>query len=176
LVCYAGNKTESGTHKDLRAILFVCAGLVLLVPDQAQANRIYKSVDAEGNVTYSSSPPEDARRVEKMDISKSFQPDSSVSKNSTYDEIKAAADELEKDRKQRETQRENARIKQEQQEASKQAQQPIVEHRYYYPIVPLYHHHHHRPRPSRRAHHPPQTRPPKPKGYQYKPVLTLDAG
>jgi hypothetical protein len=175
LKCYASKKIDSGAQKDLRAIMFVCLGLVLLVSGQAHAKRIYKSVDAEGNITYSSTPPENARQIEKLDISGSYQPDSSASTSTAYDEIKAAADELEKDRKQREKERENARIKQQQQEANKQAQQPVVEHRYYYPAIPLYHHHHRR-HPTRPIHRPRPHHPPRPELYPNRSAQKRVAG
>jgi hypothetical protein len=164
-----------GAHRDMRAIVVLYFGLILLLPDHSYAKRIYKSIDEEGNVTYSASPPENARQIEKLFIPESSQ-SGAVSANTSHDEIRAAAEELEEDRKQREQERENARIKAEEQEARQQAQQPVVEHHHYYPVVPLYHHRHHRPRPARHPRHPPEHRPPRPRGYQYKPALSLGPG
>lgn len=48
------------------ARLLVVAGLLTALPVAAQ--QVYKSVDANGNVTYSSTPPPDARAAEPVDL------------------------------------------------------------------------------------------------------------
>ena len=170
------------SHREVCNSLLLCIPLCILAVEQAYANRIYKSVDAEGNVTYSSVPPKDARRVERMHLPDD--PSDAAATSSTYDDIRAAAEELEKDRKQREEQRESARKALKEKESDQQAQQPVVEHRHYYPSVPYYHYQRpHRPRPAR-----PDTRPqpvtPRPRPYPRhrpesrpnKPMPLLGAG
>ena len=156
--------------------MFVCLGLVLLVSGQTHAKRIYKSVDAEGNVTYSSKPAEDAKHIERIYIRQDYYSDVSDSTNTTHEDIKAAAEELEKDRKQRSKDRETARLKQEKQEAPIQAKQPVVERRYYYPLVPLYHYHRHPRHPARPIRPPHQGHPPRPEPNPHGPKQKLGAG
>ncbi|WP_455203765.1 DUF4124 domain-containing protein, partial [Kaarinaea lacus] len=71
------------------------------------AQTVYKSVDKEGNITYSSTPPEDAKQVEDTGIVSSPTPSGSGdTAGDDVERIKKAADELEQDRKAREKQRE----------------------------------------------------------------------
>jgi hypothetical protein len=46
----------------------VCTCLLVLLTGTVTAGQIYRSVDAEGNVTFSSEPPENATSVEEVDI------------------------------------------------------------------------------------------------------------
>ena len=127
----------------------------------AHATRIYKSIDANGNVTYSSVPPENAEHVEKMHVPNNYNVDSSSTDTSNFDQIKAAAEELEADRKQREQEREEAREKLAEKEATKPAEKPPEREIHYYPAYPPYYYPYPgRPRPPRPPH--PRPRPPQP--------------
>lgn len=55
----------------MRAIAVVCG---LLAAGAATAAQVYKSVDAQGRVSYSESPPEGAVQVERIEL-KDFEPD-----------------------------------------------------------------------------------------------------
>jgi len=117
------------------------------------ATPIYKSVDAAGNVTYSASPPADAVQFERVEMPDEGDVGSSAAHAAVIDEIRATADLLESERKQREQAREAARAKRES-EADKQVTlppQPVIQ---YYPVYPARFRYPHRPRshrhPSRR--------------------------
>ena len=123
----------------------------------AHASRIYKSIDADGNVTYSSTPPPDAVQIEKMQVPINFDIDSPPKDTTMLDEIKATAEQLEADRKQRQEEREAVRKKAE--EASKPAEKPPAPEIHYYPMYPIYYYPYPgRPRPPRPPH--PHPRPP----------------
>jgi len=53
---------------------------------------VYKSKDAEGNVTYSSEPPEDATKVKEMAV-----PNNPTSSGDSVEDIEKKADALEKE-------------------------------------------------------------------------------
>lgn len=137
--------------------------LTLFAINNVHASRIYKSVDAEGNVTYSSRPPENATHTERIIIPASIYPNTGNNGNSTLDQFRDVAAELEKDRKQREADREAALKKQRDEEARRQAARPQEPVDRYYPvyIVPR----HHEPRPQHPPQHPrlPQGQPSIPK-------------
>ena len=129
---------------------------VLLLTQHAQATRIYKSVDAAGNVTYSSLPPGDAVSIEKITISPDYDVTSSADTKANIDAIKQTADQLEKERKQREQERKAAQ-KETEEAANKQAKAPPETVIHYYPVYPFYYYPG-RPFPPRP--HPPRPRPP----------------
>jgi hypothetical protein len=68
------------------------------------AQPVYKSVDKEGNITYSSTPPEDAKHVEDTGIVSSHS-DPNTDPEDDVERVKQAAEELERDRKARESRR-----------------------------------------------------------------------
>ena len=53
---------------------------------------VYKSKDAEGNVTYSSEPPQDANQVKEVAV-----PNSPPTSGDSVDDIKKKADALERE-------------------------------------------------------------------------------
>ena len=124
----------------------------------AHATRIYKSIDADGNITYSSVPPTDAKHIEKMHVPSNFEVESTSQDTSNLDQIKAAAEQLEADRKQREQEREEARKKLAEQEAKKPIEKPPEREIHYYPVYPPYYY----PRPGRPRPPHPHPRPPRP--------------
>ena len=134
-------------------------GVLMLLPiNHVHATRVYKSIDAEGNVTYSSTPPTDAVETEKIDVPTDYDAGTSTAHKTMIDEIRAAATQLEADRKQRERARETARIQVQEAEETKQGATPAQPVINYYPVNPLGFVHPHRPRPPR--HHPPHPGPP----------------
>lgn len=135
----------------------VCGMLLLLPCSQVHADRIYKSIDAQGHVTYSSTPSADAVQTESIVITSEYDPTTSKAHEAMIDEIQALADQLEQDRIQREQARAMARRNIEE-EAAKQAptsMQPVIE---YYPVYPLGFMRQPRLRPPR--HPPRRSRPP----------------
>jgi len=75
------------------------ATLLLVAPAGAQT--VYKSVDGQGNVTYSSEPPSDAVQVEVEPIKRTAPADAKRGKDE-LERVQSMADELEGDRKGRE--------------------------------------------------------------------------
>jgi glutaredoxin len=57
---------------DWRLLIVLTSGLALVSP--AQAERVYKTVDEQGNVTYQSRPSPDGGTVEERDISGGYGP------------------------------------------------------------------------------------------------------
>jgi hypothetical protein len=135
------------------AAIFVVGGLMLLPINGVHATRVYKSIDAKGHVTYSSSPQIDAIETERIDVSTDYDAGTSTAHQAIIDEIRAAATQLEEDRKQREQARETARNRVQESEAKKQAATPAQPVINYYPVNPLGFVRPHRPRPPR--HRPP---------------------
>ena len=146
--------------------------ITLYVASYAQADRIYKSIDAAGNVTYSAIPPEDAVQIQSIIVPVTDASDSTTADALIIDQIRAAADELEQDRKQREAEREMARKDLQAEEAAKQAQKPPEPVIYYYPVYPPIYNHPGRPRPPH-PHQPPPRSPgkqlPESQSYSEKP-------
>ena len=140
------HRAHGNTSEAVTAVI-VCLLSVMMVCD-ARAGQIYKSIDAFGHVTYSEHPPEDAKQVEKIDVPKNYDVDMQNVDSTRHDEIKAAAEELEEDRKQREQEREAARKKLADEEA-KQAKQPAEPEVYHHYIYPPHRQFPGRPRPPR---------------------------
>ena len=144
-------------------ITFVVCLLMLFVISNVYATRIYKSIDAYGNVTYSSTPPDDAARTERIDIPSNFAPGINIEDNTTIDQYRDVAEELETDRKQREDEREAARKKLQEEEAKREADKPPEPVIRYYPIyLPRHYRRHDRPRKPRRHPRQPRRQPPGP--------------
>ncbi|WP_455202156.1 DUF4124 domain-containing protein [Kaarinaea lacus] len=85
---------------------------------------VYKSKDAEGNVTYSSEPPEDATKVKEVAV-----PTSPSSGGDSVDDIQKKADALEEENLAREKEiKENKESKQTSTEVVVE-DQPVYQHR-----------------------------------------------
>ena len=151
----------------LLVVVLFASETLLLVPN-ALATRIYKSIDSYGNVTYSSIPPDDAAKVEKIDVPTNFDVDADTADNSAIDKIKATAEELAADRKQREQEREAARKKLAEEKAKTPAEKPPETVIHYYPVYPPYHHYPGKPRPPHP--HPPRRPRPQPLAPQQSPA------
>jgi tRNA A37 threonylcarbamoyladenosine modification protein TsaB len=132
---------------------------LLLLAGHVPATPIYKSIDADGNVTYSSQPPREAVTVEKMILNQDDVVTPSAQSQANMDAIKQTADQLEMQRKQREQERQAAREKADAQ-AQDQAKPPPETVIYYYPVFPFYYY----PGPFTPRPHPPRPRPRHPPG------------
>ena len=78
--------------KQLKLSVLFLLTLVLFYSQGALGAPVYKSKDAEGNVTYSSEPPEDATKVKEMAVS-----NNPTSSGDSVEDIKKKADALEKE-------------------------------------------------------------------------------
>ena len=139
-------------------LLFIaglCVSGMLILTSNTQATRIYKSIDADGNVTYSSTPPDDATQIQRIDLPPAPVAEPDTGGNSIIEKIKAAAHELENDRKQREQEREAARKALAEEETKQPPAEPAESTIHYYPAFPPYYRHPGKPRPP----HPPRYRP-----------------
>lgn len=130
--------------------------VVLQLAPFAEATPIYKSTDAEGNVTYSSKPPGDAVTIEKITLTPDYDVTPSADNTVNIEAIKQTADQLEKERKQREKERKEAQQQAEAESRQQSNTQPetVIQ---YYPVYPFYYYPG-RPYPWRP--HPPKPRPP----------------
>ena len=134
--------------------------VLLSVNVSANASPVYKSVDADGNITYSTIPPKDATDIEKMNVSGTGQSGTQNQANSNIEQMKDLAEELEKDRLQLQGDREAANKKREESQAKKQveedrekAEQKAAEpQEHYYPVYVPRPHHPVRPKPGHRPH------------------------
>ncbi|KPJ91315.1 MAG: hypothetical protein AMJ53_11950 [Gammaproteobacteria bacterium SG8_11] len=107
----------------MRAAIFIIGSLAI-VTTTLWAQPVYKSVDQDGNVTYSSTPPEDAKHVEDTGIVSS----PTAGAVDDVEKIKQAADELERDRKARESERANQKAAAEAQEKSRApVEKPVIQ-------------------------------------------------
>jgi hypothetical protein len=100
--------------------LALITGISIFVSSTVLAQPVYKSVDKDGNVTYSSTPPEEAKHVEDTGIVSRPTPEAGA--DDDIERIKRTADELEQDRKARETTREKQKAAA---EAEEKAKQPV---------------------------------------------------
>ena len=86
-------------------IFHVSAGVILLVFTAANyAAPVFKSTDEQGNVTYSSTPSNKAQQVEEIAVPKSSSGGSSENPDESVEQIKNKANELERERLEREKQ------------------------------------------------------------------------
>jgi hypothetical protein len=131
----------------------------MLYANSVLADRIYKSIDAAGNVTYSSHPPKDAVNIEKIEVPTNY--DVAPDARSNFEAIKDTADAFESERKQREAERKAAQEKEEAAAREAEKAQPVEKEIHYYPVYPpnYYPGHSHQPRP----HHPKPKPQPKPR-------------
>lgn len=101
-------------------------GVFICVIPPAWAQPVYKSVDKEGNVTYSSTPPEDAQHVEETGVV-SQPSDPNADTSGDIERVKQTAEQLESDRKARESDRAEQKAAAEAQEKSiPPSEQPVV--------------------------------------------------
>lgn len=98
--------------------LTLITGISIFVSSAVLAQPVYKSVDKDGNVTYSSTPPEEAKHVEDTGIVSRPTPEAGADDDIGH--IKRTADELEQDRKARETKRKQQKTAAEAEEKAKQ--------------------------------------------------------
>jgi hypothetical protein len=96
------------------------SGIFIFLLSTVLAQPVYKSVDKDGNVTYSSTPPEEAHHVEDTGIVSRPTPEAGAEND--VERIKRTADELEQDRKARENKRKQQKASA---EAEKKAKQPV---------------------------------------------------
>jgi len=106
----------------IRISIIMLGLFVVLLPlvTTVKAGPVYKSVDSEGKITYSSIPPKDATQTKRMNIPRNEVATGGSSDNSNLEEIKSLAGEMEKDRLQREDDREAAKNKRDEALAKKQ--------------------------------------------------------
>lgn len=139
--------------------------LCLLVGVCAQATTVYKSVDAQGRVSFSDKPPEDTQLVEVLHYRGATQADPEATR-ARLEAMREVTDRMAADRREREASR--AAVREAQQA---QQQQVVTVERHYYPLVrsvgrggywggpvvrpPIYRPPHHRP-----PHYRPPLRPP----------------
>ncbi len=137
----------------LPALGSFCGVLLLLNISYTCATPIYKSVDAAGNVTYSATPPADAVEFERMEVPDEDDAGSSATHAAMIDEIRATADLLESERKQREQTREAARASEETKtdERVELPPQPVIQ---YYPVYPYPYRFRYPHRPHTQRHPP----------------------
>jgi len=142
--------------------------LILSLPAKMTfAERIYKSIDEHGDVTYSATPPKDAVVIKKMSIPNNFEVTGSADSSANFDAIRETADQFEAERIQREQARKAAREKEEAEEKQRaEKEKPVAPEKeiHYIPVYPPYYHpgrhphpgpHHPRPQPG----HPPAPTP-----------------
>lgn len=138
----------------------LCAIVLLLLTPASHASRIYKSINADGSITYSSRPPDDAVSIEEITLPSDFDMTHEAETRANFEAIKKAADQLENERKQREQKRQAER-KQAAEESGKPDKEPPATIIQYYPVFPYYYPPY-RPVPLRPYHpyHPPRLKPP----------------
>jgi hypothetical protein len=98
------------SHDILRAISLAACGLLLALP--AAADKIYKYVDREGRVTYSSTPPRDLKDVQditEMDTPQALRPEDVEAAKKRAEEDAKLARELVRERRQTEVEYERIR-------------------------------------------------------------------
>ncbi len=130
------------------------------------AARIYKSVDEFGNVTYSSHPPKDAVKTEKISLPTNFDAGKDPGAMGNIEAIKQTADQFEAERKQRTNERKAEQKELEEAEKKAQAEKekpPENEVRYIYGYPPYYY-------PGNYPHPKPHPHPPRPKPRQTPPT------
>lgn len=115
--------------------------LLLILISAAQAEAIYKSVDADGRVTYSSTPPEDSKKITKIDIQPAPSQDRIEAALQGHERNVRAAELLDQNRKKRnEILAEENRLKQERQKQlqRKTEQKESDDHNVYPYYLPRY--------------------------------------
>jgi len=125
--------------------------ICLLSSTLLHAGDVYKYLDAQGNVTYSATPPPIPLSFEVIHISD--EPESAGDHAASIDEIRDMAEQLEKDRKQREEARAAARQAQEQEGEARETTEPPGQI-YFYPVYPPAFRHRHGSTPSHPHHRP----------------------
>ena len=107
--------------------------LLILHASWVASAPVYKSKDAEGNVTYSSEPPPEAEQVQEVAVPKS-PPSGAESNESSIDEIKQKADALGRENAAREKEIQNQKQQQEtkqvvSEEPPVQTHRPVIQNR-----------------------------------------------
>ena len=158
------NRIMFSTNREWSPIKRLPIAILLLIGmSTAMADKIYKSVDADGNVTYSSQPPDDSVNVERIRVAPSPGEEELRAAQERERRISESANTLADQREQREEARRKADREAAERQAAEAQRQPTYEERrrdrYYYgypglwyPIPPL---HPGQPgRPPHRPHHP----------------------
>ncbi len=113
---------------------------LLLVPAASTAETIYKSIDENGKVTYSTTAPESAARSTNIDIAPPPSQEAIRAAQDRHERNKQAADILDENRKKRdEINTEANRLKREQQkqlQQQRQAEKNNENKDYVYPYIP----------------------------------------
>lgn len=113
---------------------------VLLYPAASYAESIYKSVDENGKVTYSATPPPNSEQTTKIDIQPPPSAEDIKSAQQRHQKLQEAAGALDEDRKKRdEITAEDKRLEQEKQNQLKlqqQAEKNNSNQNYSYPYYP----------------------------------------
>jgi hypothetical protein len=98
--------------------------LILLFSTAAHADSIYKSVDENGKVTYSATPPQNSEQIKKIEIQPPPSDEDIKSAKQRHQKLQQAAGALDEDRKKRdEITAEENRLAQEKQKQSQLQQQ-----------------------------------------------------
>ena len=95
----APHQTPTRTRADagiLSASLLI-ASIALTIPGALPAQQVYKSIDAQGNVTYSSTPPSDAdvQRIETLEVPAGPTPEEQAAAEARARELEAQASQRE---------------------------------------------------------------------------------
>jgi len=119
------------SFESVHALVCVLIGVALI--SWAHAAPVYKSTDADGNVTYSSVPPSASEKVQEVAVPKSSS-DSAASAGESVEDIKKKANALERENAAREKEIQNKKQTQEPEQVSPdeppiQRQRPIVQNR-----------------------------------------------
>ena len=160
---------------------FLLAMLILASAPQAFASEaIYKSVDAQGNVTFSSKPPAGAEAVERIEIPEAPSAEDTAAADERAKNIIEEADRLSAERqdkekalaeKRKQAAEEEERRRKETESAEQEAQQGSREYWYYYPPPPV------RPHPPGGGHpKPPGGGHPKPPEKPEPPSAVINPG
>lgn len=114
--------------------------ILLLTPATLTADTIYKSIDENGNVTYSTTPPQDDKQSTSVDIAPPPSEERIKAARDRHDRNKETANILDENRKKREeiTAEENRlkREKQKQLQQQRQAEKNNADEDYGYPYIP----------------------------------------
>lgn len=133
----------------------------LLQSNIVTAARIYKSVDEFGNVTYSSYPPKEAVKTEKISVPTNYDAGKDAGAMANIEAIKQTADQFEAERKQREEERKAAQKELEEEKKLAEKEKPPEKEIRYIPVYPPNYYY-----PGKHPHPKPHPHSPRPKPRQ----------
>ncbi|MEP4484242.1 MAG: DUF4124 domain-containing protein [Halioglobus sp.] len=127
----------------------------------AQGQTVYKSVDKDGNVTFSDSPPADAEVTQELQVN-APQPQPAGDQQQALEDMRETTDRMAADRREREKHRAEMKEMNARNSAvvSTGSEQPSSDYDDYYPVVPgystrsRYYHGPHRPGYKPKPEHP----------------------